>query len=66
MERMKIILLLIGLITLRSLMDGCASPTNSFEPKPADEMAGPGLFSGEDGRFTLYRSRPGQEEDEPR
>lgn len=45
----------IAIIGLALLAGGCATGPEPFDYTPTDEIKpGPGLFSGEDGVFTLY------------
>ena len=51
-SRMSILLIGLALI----LLAGCAG--QPFEPDaPGEMLPGPGVFSGEDGEFTLYKSK---------
>jgi len=48
-----------------ALIVGCATAPEPFEYEPDNELKpGPGLFSGEDGAFTVY-SNSRQPEEEP-
>ena len=46
------IVLLFGMVVL----NGCSTVPKPFEYQPDNELKkGPGLFSGEEGKFTIYR-----------
>ena len=50
------------LVVATLLLFGCGGGSQSFEYHAADDPPpGPGLFSGPDGTFTIYRSK-GEEE----
>ena len=47
------------------LLIGCATPPQPFEYQPDNELKpGPGIFTGEEGAFSIY-GRPLAEPDEP-
>jgi hypothetical protein len=55
--------LLAGLLGLAIATGGCASAPEPFDYQQENELKpGPGLFSGDDGEFTLFEHRRTQKE----
>jgi len=49
-------ILLLAMVTAMAAFYGCAVTPEPFEYQPDNESKkGPGLLSGEDGEFTIYR-----------
>jgi len=49
-------ILIIAMVTAMAAFYGCAVTPEPFEYQPDNELKnGPGLLSGEDGVFTIYR-----------
>lgn len=49
-----------GVVGIGLVLGACATSPEPFDYRPADEIKpGPGLFSGDDGVFTLY-GKPGK------
>ena len=56
--------LLAGLLVLAIAIGGCASTPEPFDYQQENELKpGPGLFSGDDGVFTLFEHRRTKQDD---
>jgi hypothetical protein len=54
------------LVVTLLVLAGCGGGSQSFEYHAADDPPpGPGLFSGPDGVFTIYRSKGEEDSSEP-
>ena len=61
-EKALMVLTLVGVVGI----SGCSTPPKPFEYESNREIKpGPGLFSGDDGYFTIYQQRPPSEDKSP-
>jgi hypothetical protein len=65
MSTLKRLIVLVGVV-LGLLVAGCATPPEPFDYQQNNDLKpGPGIFTGEEGSYTIYGPPPAEEKEPP-